>query len=228
MEEFKTIHEPLLVAHHHEVPNSSPKFEQSYQIQSISQAKRVRTRRVWIVATTVTAVVLFSTAILSLFWLPKTISNAANVFQDDQEVLDCGKSPSEAREKGCRIEPMIYGWVPSACFYPSLSADFDALSDRQWYADYNMTQLLTREQMWEAEIVHVYTHYYHAEHCLFLWRKLAWAVENRLPYVDNKTLDLHHTNHCSDMVSHGREMPDGVNDVVLGFYGCKKLQWAVN
>ena len=29
---------------------------------------------------------------------------------------DCGLSPSDARARNCRFDPMLYAWIPSECF----------------------------------------------------------------------------------------------------------------
>ena len=32
---------------------------------------------------------------------------------------------------------------------------------------------------------------YHGAHCLFQWRKLQYAVTNRMDFLDNKTVSMH-------------------------------------
>lgn len=232
MENFKDSNEPLLESRPVYQQEKHARSEENEQpAQECIPLHRLGRRETWIFAGMAILILFLVAALASVIHFSQGTASESSRHRVDigtDEVHDCGHSPAEARAKGCHIEPMLYGWVPDACFYPSLSADFDALSDRQWYADINMTEPLTASQMWQAEIPHVFTHSYHAEHCLFLWRKLAWAVEKQVAWIDSKAMDIHHTNHCSDLVSHGSEDPNGVNDVVLGFYKCKRLRWAEN
>jgi hypothetical protein len=66
---------------------------------------------------------------------------------------------------------------------------------------------------------------YHAEHCLFQWRKLQFAMHNRMEFVDNKTVSLHHSGHCADELSVWSEGANDANVVELGFYRCRRTLW---
>jgi hypothetical protein len=143
------------------------------------------------------------------------------------ETYTCGQSREEALSRGCRIEPMVYGWMPKQCYFDELSREYTPFEDRQWYRDSNMTEPLTSEEMWEGVVTHVFTSRYHGQHCLFLWRKLSLAVDERRSHLDLKSLEVDHAKHCSKILEHGvRETNETVNDVVLGYYTCVPLPWA--
>jgi hypothetical protein len=68
---------------------------------------------------------------------------------------------------------------------------------------------------------------YHDEHCLFQWRKLEYAVDNRMDFIDNKTISMKHSKHCADQLSVTCEIANGprANYIELGFYRCRKTIW---
>ena len=140
--------------------------------------------------------------------------------------LDCGNTSAEAMAKGCRIEPMMYGWVPPECFYDDLSDQYHVYTDRKWYEDRNLQHEVEPSRMLAGELPMVYTTGYHSAHCLFMWRKMARAVNHRVTLLDNKALSLHHADHCAKSISLFPEDPSAVATVKLGFYHCVRLPWA--
>ncbi|ORY70414.1 uncharacterized protein BCR38DRAFT_471714 [Pseudomassariella vexata] len=123
----------------------------------------------------------------------------------------CGRSSLTAKARGCVMEPLFYGWMPPQCVFPELTSAHPVFEDRKFYKDRNMTMELAPEQLWAGEEIMVYTHRYHGEHCLFQWRKLQYAMDHRMEFLDNKTISLHHTTHCADQLSVGCEGPQDVN-----------------
>ncbi|KAI1122118.1 hypothetical protein F5Y10DRAFT_81771 [Nemania abortiva] len=153
--------------------------------------------------------------------VPKT---AAEI--EAEEWNYCGRSSDIARARGCKMEPMFYGWMPAKCVFDELTQSLPIFEDRKYYSDRNMTQELLPEQLWAGEYKLAYTSRYHDEHCLFQWRKLQYAMANRMDFVDNKTMSLGHTNHCADQLSESCEpKTGGVAEIELGFYRCRKTIW---
>lgn len=109
----------------------------------------------------------------------------------------CGETSEEARANGCRFEPMMRGWIPNECYTPDPADEYSPFTDRQWYYDYNLTIPMEPEVLIGGDDVTAYTKTFHDEHCLYAWRKLALAVERRLPLIDSKAADLHHSTHCA-------------------------------
>jgi hypothetical protein len=117
--------------------------------------------------------------------------------------VSCGNSSAEARAAGCHYEPMQRSWIPDACYFKEPSEEYDPFSDRKWFFDANLTQQITGEDLNKLRVgddLNAYTHYFHNEHCVYCWRKLAIAVEKRLPMIDSKSADFHHSTHCATMV----------------------------
>ena len=144
---------------------------------------------------------------------------------DTVEPVQCGNSSEEAIANGCIMEPMIYGWVPPQCYFEELSSQYSPFIDREWYTDDTFTVRISPEEIWTGKHAHIYAHWYHGQHCLFLWRKLALAVQKRSPFLDTKALSVEHADHCSSQIENGTESLRSTNDVILGFYECQRLPW---
>jgi hypothetical protein len=147
---------------------------------------------------------------------------------------DCGSTPDEARTRGCHYEPMQRSWIPDACYFSEPSAEYDPFSDRDWFLDYNMSQPANLERLRSGDEVLAYTKYFHDEHCLYSWRKLALAVKYKLPMVDSKTYNEHHTAHCTKRIARilvNSEKPTwdfnegAVTESPLMFQSCILLPW---
>lgn len=91
-----------------------------------------------------------------------------------------------------------------------------------------MTQLLSKPQLESGEFLDLWTNRagYHTQHCLFLYRKLAYAVQNKVAWVDNKTLSVHHAYHCVDQLNASSEAWNATTWTGLGMYSCEKAPWA--
>lgn len=141
------------------------------------------------------------------------------------DVLTCGSTNEEALALGCILEPMVYGWMPAPCYFERLSSQYTPFEDRDWYTSnaYREEDKIPVEDLWAAKHEHIFTRQYHGEHCLFLWRKLNLAVDLGSKWLDHKTLDLKHTDHCvGELEDHGIEWRNASNDVVRGFYRCRR------
>ncbi|PMD45849.1 hypothetical protein L207DRAFT_400627, partial [Hyaloscypha variabilis F] len=143
----------------------------------------------------------------------------------DEDWNHCGRPSKVAIEKGCIMEPLFYGWMPSQCVFKELSDRFPVFEDRTWYTDPDLSIPIPPEELWRGEHDPIYTKRYHGEHCLFQWRKLQYAMHNRKEFIDNKTVSLHHSGHCADELSTWFEGPNDANIVELGFYRCRKTIW---
>ncbi|KAH8811045.1 hypothetical protein F5884DRAFT_669061 [Xylogone sp. PMI_703] len=154
------------------------------------------------------------------------------------EWIPCGSSAAQARAAGCHYEPMQRSWIPDACYTSEPSEEYHPFDDREWYYDANLTQKLDEEGMRklrEGDDLDVYAHFFHNEHCVYCWRKLALAVMNRLPLLDSKVADFMHSIHCAKIVM--KEIYDvGMQDIEeyrhemtfspLMFQTCVPLNWA--
>ncbi|KAH8811046.1 hypothetical protein F5884DRAFT_781046 [Xylogone sp. PMI_703] len=95
---------------------------------------------------------------------------------------------------------MLISWVPSACYIPEPGDEYD-VAEFQWFYDENKTQPVPPDEIRNGEYTHVFTDgTHHDQHCIYTWRKLSIAIEKRLPLLDSKTADFHHSTHCAKSV----------------------------
>jgi hypothetical protein len=76
------------------------------------------------------ALIIFS--FLAYFLLPFTMNQTPTfhpVFGD------CGKTPDEARGKGCIYDPLAVTWVRPECYYPELIEEFIDMEPVRFYND---------------------------------------------------------------------------------------------
>lgn len=90
------------------------------------------------------------------------------------ELISCGNSISEAIARGCFMEPLLYGWVPELCYYKDLEYRKNALEDRSWYSDREMTDPISLTDLWAGNVKNVFTHNYHLDYCIFFG--LSWLT----------------------------------------------------
>ncbi|KAH8882503.1 hypothetical protein GQ53DRAFT_787382 [Thozetella sp. PMI_491] len=155
-----------------------------------------------------------------VIFVPKT---AAEIEAQDWNY--CGHTSEVAKQRGCVMEPLYYGWFPPQCVFSDLIDLFPVFEDRKWYRDVNLTVPLSPEQLWNGQVSPIYTSRYHSEHCLYQWRKLQYAVDHRTEFVDNKTISYGHENHCANQMSVRCEDPTDITEINLGFYKCRKSIW---
>ncbi|KAL9112878.1 MAG: hypothetical protein Q9227_002955 [Pyrenula ochraceoflavens] len=141
--------------------------------------------------------------ILILLLLLDIASHALQKHRDRKRYqwTSCGETAAEARAAGCHYEPMHRSWIPHACYFSEPSEDYDPYNDRDWFADENMTIPANLDLLRSGDLEVAFTHYFHDEHCLYGWRKLAIAVERKMDMIDSKSYDLQHTSHCSKMIA---------------------------
>ncbi|KFZ18227.1 hypothetical protein V501_01326 [Pseudogymnoascus sp. VKM F-4519 (FW-2642)] len=117
---------------------------------------------------------------------------------------ECGSTATEARSRNCHYEPMLRSWIPDACYFSEPSEEYDPFGDRKWFSDAKLKEELDEaglEMLRSGDMSMAYTKYFHNEHCLYTWRKLAIAFETRKPMIDSKTASLHHSTHCSKNIA---------------------------
>jgi hypothetical protein len=116
----------------------------------------------------------------------------------------CGNSTAEAIKGGCHFDTMMASWIPNECYIEEPS-DGD---EKQflWFTDKNLTQPFSSDDYATGNYAVLYTDAsFHDKHCIHTWRKLMIALEQRLPLLDSKTADFHHSRHCASGVRRGLE-----------------------
>jgi hypothetical protein len=97
-----------------------------------------------------------------------------------------------------------------------------------------MTILADIAQLEAGEPITAYAKYYHHEHCLWGWQKLAFAIAERQPLLDSKSMDLAHSKHCVHDISRdwvlavkGEYDTDDYATIAPAFFlDCVWLPWA--
>ncbi|KAF7877011.1 uncharacterized protein EAF02_008231 [Botrytis sinoallii] len=200
----------------------------------INPSRRTFTTTKYLLIFGVMTILLFA-SILSVFSYTRRVSENKLSRPEPPDHTFCGRTPAEAVKNGCHFEPMLSSWVPEACYFTD-EGDYDVFDDLPWYSDPFLRQPLNTTEMMNVRAGnygHVYTTWaYHDEHCLYTWRKLAMAMEKRLPMVDTKTADEEHSQHCA-RVTRNYVREDGQEKiadlktlglkVTLTYFGCVNL-----
>lgn len=100
--------------------------------------------------------------LLTLLYLPlrNSLSSPRQYIPDtvpDEDWNHCGRSSKIAIEKGCIMEPLFYGWMPSQCVFKELSDRFPVFEDRTWYTDPNLSISIPPEELWRGKHDPIYT-----------------------------------------------------------------------
>jgi hypothetical protein len=113
--------------------------------------------------------------------------------------ISCGNSSAEAVANGCHWDIGLFSWVPEPCYFKEPGFD---VSNYKWYLDQQQTMPVPWEDVRYANFTHVYTDgSLHDQHCIYTWRKLSIALDKRLPFLDSKTANFWHSNHCAMGIS---------------------------
>jgi hypothetical protein len=112
--------------------------------------------------------------------------------------LPCGKSPAEAKARGCHFDIIATAWLPPKCIDYELVLEFVAYSPWQYFRDPNGTDPYPDDPdtLGSQEGLVFTTNRWHSAHCMFMWKKLNRAlVQGRM--TDGETIKQEHTDHCS-------------------------------
>jgi len=136
------------------------------------------------------------------------------------KLITCGGSVAEARQRGCKYDILLNNWVPAPCYDDEFLAEYK--DDGSWgaYADKNMTQRLTVEQMSQRDFYYTSIRD-HVNHCAIMWRKQFWALYEERPAFDTVIANPGHTEHCSQYLMDVMEAKwTEPTRTEMGFAGC--------
>ena len=156
------------------------------------------------------AITIFGFIVSSAFWSIGVVSavrslrmasNSVSVDPALPQILHCGETPEEARRLGCVFQIWSYSWVPAACHDPTLSDEFLALRDWEYYngpmgqgSQMNLSDILTGNYdsygTWGQ-------HFYH---CAFTWQNWAKIQTGSGIRPTNHGILYDHVVHCRDVV----------------------------
>ncbi|TDZ36151.1 hypothetical protein C8034_v002435 [Colletotrichum sidae] len=138
----------------------------------------------------------------------------------NRRLIMCGNTTAEARANGCKYDILLNHWVPAACFDRNSVEEYR--EDESWgaYADINMTQRLTVDEMSERDFYWTSIRD-HVNHCAIMWRRQFYALYDERPAIDSIVTSPGHTEHCSqylmDVVDAKWTEP---TKTMRGFAGC--------
>jgi hypothetical protein len=136
------------------------------------------------------------------------------------ETLPCGKTPEEARARGCEFDMLVTAWLPPRCIDRDLTQEFMDLGKWQFYTKLHggeEDKFGTYDPDFMGSVNHTIwtTRSWHTTHCLFMFKKMGRALVNGWT-VDAEAVSMPHTEHCMktfiDQVLFGPYLdPDEIN-----------------
>lgn len=139
----------------------------------------------------------------------------------------CGTSPQQAMSLGCKFDVMSFAWLPARCFDSSLTAEFLALREWEWFeaADSGAANISQRgvDISSVAKGAHdqlLVTQEYHLYHCTYMWRKMHRAIQREQP-LDGYIGSMGHTDHCEHvLVTSETPLYDTSTTIFLKYANC--------
>ncbi|OLN87136.1 hypothetical protein CCHL11_08972 [Colletotrichum chlorophyti] len=134
--------------------------------------------------------------------------------------ISCGNTTREAKARGCKYDILLNHWVPAACYDKESIEEYREDSSWGAFADMNMTQRLTVEEMSESDFYWTSIRD-HINHCAIMWRRQFYALFGERRAIDTVITSPGHTEHCSQylmdvMDARWREP----TKTMRGFAGC--------
>ncbi|KAK7752859.1 hypothetical protein SLS62_005201 [Diatrype stigma] len=84
--------------------------------------------------------------------VPLTTKTPAATASDTlAQIMDCGKSPAEAKAAGCKFDLMLQRWIPADCYDEEHSELFLAKYPRKWYYDIDLEHEMDDATVSDAE-----------------------------------------------------------------------------
>jgi len=123
----------------------------------------------------------------------------------DYTYTDCGTTPAQARERGCNYVPMGRYWAPPECSFNDHGTieEYNPFQDREWFLDTNLTVPASVARLESGDEIRAFTHYWHDEHCTYMFRDFAMAVAEKRKMVTELVGSVHHFKHCSQTIVGG-------------------------
>jgi hypothetical protein len=142
------------------------------------------------------------------------------------QIKDCGKTPHDAKSRGCVFDLMLQRWISSECFDEEHMERFLAKYPRKWYFDIELEHEMDDEigksyrsrhgnevSSWagpeltcDLAVVRKGEHQvsftpsdYHKRHCSYTWELTTRALSQQKPLLD-ELISFEHTNHCNGIM----------------------------
>jgi hypothetical protein len=193
-----------------------------HQSHSFRKALRGRWGFLGIILVLTLSAIAFGWAVHAL----RTGTGASLATPIGREVMTCGKTPEEARARGCRFQLWAYAWIPEPCYDAELDQEFLDMYTREhkqqnwgyyrernattWDDDVPLSELLKGEGegLWSTEGQHWW-------HCAFYQKKFYRALEKANGDISKivdagfaeRELQAAHALHCA------KTIPKGIHDM---------------
>ncbi|KAF2095404.1 hypothetical protein NA57DRAFT_21537, partial [Rhizodiscina lignyota] len=111
-----------------------------------------------------------------------------------------GSSPEEAERNGCKFDIMMSAWLPSQCSNRTLSEEYLNQYNWQWYADPQLVEVFSLEQMRKGQHRFAWTTPdFHVTHCAYMLERMVRSMKmDGEKWADSDSVDIKHVHHCAD------------------------------
>jgi hypothetical protein len=141
----------------------------------------------------------------------------------------CGDTRDQALAKGCTFDMMSWSWMPPACEDVQLSNEYLQLREWEWFADKNMTQPVSRDEVEQGIVKHVWTSREWEEvQCVYNLRKVHRAARAGRP-IDGFAGHKEYSEYCADLLvetararEEGTEFQQTVFETEVKFVHCRR------
>lgn len=167
-------------------------------------------------------IILYSIAIVTVLFLAYAIF----IYLPDRTGptwTDCGGSPEEARNRGCKFDLLSFAWQTPECYDQELLQEFLDYDDWEYFTSKEGNETATLEAARKGEQTLYATETYHFVHCTFMWMQMhrAYTV---LGYIDNHLDAYNHTLHCQRILFNRGDPPSSVTTVgLLKYPSCRRI-----
>ena len=181
-----------------------------------------RIAQYWTVGALLTSIALFIATLVLLIRLGHHEDfHFHSYYESEGKWQSCGKTPAEARRRGCEFDLANFSWQFEPCFDRELSEEFVTSHDWKFYNDRNATQSVPLEVVQRGEHDMWVSWELHITHCLYSWRQMHRAFD-RHRRLNEDILAWGHTLHCeSRFLNRTVEMSDINIMVEVNYPACK-------
>ncbi|WDK18392.1 hypothetical protein CGRA01v4_09677 [Colletotrichum graminicola] len=123
----------------------------------------------------------------------------------------CGSTPTEAKARNCIFEQQLGAWVHPTCAWQEIVHEFrevvgDIYVGWSWYWDTDLKREVAAAdvpKLQNGNFSVTYTTFPRAHdlHCLYCWRKVEYAIEHGVKWIDARCHQFWHTKHCVTLIA---------------------------
>lgn len=163
--------------------------------------------------------------LLVLFFIANLLSNPEYMPKKSEIWKDCGSSPTEAKQRGCKFDILSFAWQTKECHDEDLLNDFINAGSWKFYKEPSSTSTSVPLEVANRGELDLFVDWeYHVWHCTFMWRQMHRAFTVR-GYIDSHLDNYAHTKHCQHALLNRSIPMDTVNVIgALKYPQCRQVQ----